>query len=225
MITGANRGLGLEFARQYAGEGWRVLGCCRNPSAAAELNDLAASNGAATVHALDVDDGASVARCRPISSRQAIDILINNAGVIGSRGGGLGSMDYEAFEPCLQTNVLGPLRVAEAFIDSVGASHQRKLLTISSRMGSISQTAANSMVYRTSKAAVNMLMACVSSELGPKGIVTAVFHPGWVQTDMGGAGAAMTAVESVGALRRTFARLGPADNGCFINYDGSPIPW
>ncbi len=222
LITGASRGLGLEFARQYAAEGWRVLACCRNPEAAPELDRI---GDAVAVHRLDVDDGASVAAAREAIGEAAIDLLINNAGIIGARGAGLGSMDYTAFEACLRTNVLGPMRVAEAFVDCLARGAEGKLVTISSEMGSISQAGPNAMIYRTSKAAVNMLVKCLSEELRPKGITAVVLHPGWVQTDMGGAGAALTPSDSVAGMRRVIAGLGLADSGRFLDYDGNEIPW
>ncbi len=220
LITGASRGLGHEFARQYATEGWRVLACCRNPGTMAGL-----ASEAVSAHQLDVDDAASVTACREAIGSTAIDLLINNAGVIGNRGAGLGDMDYAAFEACLRTNVLGPMRVAEAFVDLLEAGRQKKLVTISSRMGSIAQAAPNAMIYRTSKAAVSMLVKCLSEELRPKNIAAVVLHPGWVQTDMGGAAAALTPGDSVTAMRRVIAGLGPADTGRFLNYDGGEIPW
>lgn len=226
MITGASRGLGLEFARQYADDDWRVLACCRAPETAADLNQLAAaSEGRVSVHRLDVDDGASVAECRRELDGVALDLLINNAGIIGDRAAGLGDMDYGAFEACLRTNVIGPMRVTEAFADRFAEDGQKKLVTISSRMGSIAETAPNAVIYRTSKAAVNMLMRCLSMELASRDVTCVVVHPGWVQTDMGGRAAALTPQESVAALRKVIAGLTRHDNGGFFNYDGSPIPW
>jgi NAD(P)-dependent dehydrogenase (short-subunit alcohol dehydrogenase family) len=220
LITGASRGIGREFARQYAADGWQVLACCRNPESMGEL----AGDGV-SVHQLDVDDGASVAAARETIGEAAIDLLINNAGIIGARGAGLGSMDYTAFEACLRTNVLGPMRVAEAFVDCLARGEAGKLVTISSQMGSISRAGSNAMIYRTSKAAVNMLVKCLSGELRAKRIAAVVMHPGWVQTDMGGAGAALTPSDSVAAMRRVIAGLRLADSGRFLSYDGSEIPW
>ncbi len=226
MITGASRGLGREFTRQFLAEGWRILATCRDPSAAGELNDLAAdANGQVAVFQLDVDDGASVAACRGSMGDVEIDVLLNNAGVIGARDAGLGNMDYDSFENTLRTNVTGPMRVTEAFIDCLLAGEQKKLVTISSRMGSIAETAPNAMIYRTSKAAVNMVVKCLALELASKGVIAAVLHPGWVQTDMGGPSAALTVEESVSSLRRVINGLSQDDNGSFLNYDGSPIPW
>ena len=160
MITGASRGIGLEFVRQYNADGWRVFACCRTPGQASELCDIAArSDGRVTVHQLDVDDASSATALKAELGDQPFDVLLNNAGIMGQRNSARGNIDYDAWQDAMNTNVLGPMRVAEAFADNVAASAQKKLITIFSRMGSISETTAtNSIVYRSSKAAVNMLM-------------------------------------------------------------------
>ncbi len=225
MITGANRGIGLEFARQYVADGWRVRACCRDPQGARALSDLQAENpDAVSVHRLDVDDDASVAQARG-EIDGPIDVLLNNAGVMEGRAAGLGSMDYDAFEKALKTNVLGPMRVTEAFFDNVRRGDDKKIVTVSSRMGSLTETQPNALIYRTSKAAVNMTMRCLALAPEGEGMINVVVHPGWVRTDMGGAGADLAPDESAAALRRVIAGLGPANNGGFFNYDGTPIPW
>lgn len=224
LITGASRGIGREFVRQYAADGWRVFACCRNPAAAEELNALAAaSEGRVTVHKLDVDDGGSVAALQAELAGETFDVLINNAGIIGARGDGLGDMNYDAWAATMSTNVFGPMRVVDAFAGQLGGA--KKLVTISSRMGSIANAKNRSIVYRSSKAAVNMVMACLSKELADRGIVTVVFHPGHVQTDMGGADAPVTPKDSVTGMRGVIAGLTPGNNGQFLNYDGSEIAW
>ncbi len=227
MITGASRGIGLEFVRQYHADGWRVFACCRTPGQADELAGIASqSDGRVTIHQLDVDDAASVSALRAELGGQPLDVLINNAGVIGQRNAARGDIDYGAWQDCLVTNVFGPTRVAEAFADNVVASDQKKLITISSRMGSIGETrAANSIVYRSSKAAVNMVMKILANDLGSQGAIVTSFHPGWVRTDMGGAAADISPQESAGGIRRVIAELTSADNGAFRNYDGAVIPW
>ena len=223
LITGASRGIGLQFTRQYAGEAWRVLACCRNPDGA---GDLAAVAGEVEIFALDVDDGASVAALAGMLKGRAIDVLINNAGIMGQRDAARGSIDYDAWAGCMATNVMGPMRVAEALADNLLAGADKKLVTISSRMGSIGENgAADSIVYRSSKAAVNMVVKCLANDLGPKGVTAIVFHPGWVRTDMGGPAAAVAPEASAAGMRQVIAGLSEADNGRFFNYDGSPIPW
>ena len=227
MITGASRGVGLEFVRQYDGGQWRVFACCRTPAHADELADIAAnSDGRVTIHQLDVDQAASVVALKTELGDQPLDVLLNNAGIMGQRNAARGDIDYDAWQACLVTNVLGPMRVAEAFADNVAASKQKKLITISSRMGSIGETrAANSIVCRSSKAAVNMVMKILANDLGPQGVIATSFHPGWVRTDMGGSVADITAQESAGGIRSVVAGLSAADNGGFRNYDGEIIQW
>ncbi|MDP6346165.1 MAG: SDR family oxidoreductase [Alphaproteobacteria bacterium] len=227
LITGASRGVGLELTRQYAAGGWRVFACCRDPDTAEALHDLARqSNGAVSLHALDVDQAASVAALKVELGAQPLDVLINNAGIMGQRNARRGNVDYDAWQACLDTNVLGPTRVVEAFADNVAAGAQKKLITISSRMGSIGQTlAGDSIVYRSSKAAVNMVMKIIANDLADQGVIVVVFHPGWVRTDMGGPGADISVEESAGGIRQVIAGLSTADNGGFRNYDGGIIEW
>ena len=227
LITGASRGIGLEFVRQYLADDWRVLACCRNPAAADKLTDLAASSGGkVTVHALDVDDVASSAALKAELAGIPIDVLINNAGITGHRDNGIGTMDYAAWEAAMRTNVMGPMKVTEALIDNLLAGGQKKLITISSRMGSVTENgAANAITYRSSKTAVNMVMSCLANGLADKGVTAVCFHPGWVQTDMGGPNAAVTPPDSVAGMRKVIASLTTADNGTFRNFDGGSIAW
>jgi NAD(P)-dependent dehydrogenase (short-subunit alcohol dehydrogenase family) len=223
LITGANRGIGYEFARQYSADDWRVIACCREPARAL---DLQAIKGAVSLIRLDVTDAASVSAAKGEIGSDPIDLLINNAGSIGQRTGKLGHVDYDDWSTTLNINLLGPARVASAFVDNVLASTQKKLVTISTRMSSLTECQAiDFLAYRTSKAAVNMMTKLAANELGPQGATVVVFHPGWVQTEIGGPRAPTPAAESVKALRAAFAKLTPADNGRFINFDGSPIPW
>lgn len=224
LITGASRGLGLEFTRQYAADGWRVYACCRNPHRADALNALAGD--AVTVHALDVDELPSARGCANELAGVPIDVLINNAGVMGQRVASMDETDYDAWLACLNTNILGPMRVSAAFRANLLAGDEKKLVVISSRMGSIgSLQGPGQFVYRSSKAGVNMVMKSMSFELAEEGVITMAFHPGWVQTDMGGANADLTAKDSVRQMRGVIAGLTPADNGSFKNYDGAPIVW
>lgn len=227
LITGASRGIGLEFVRQYLADGWRILACCRNPASADKLTGLAASSGGKiTVHALDVDDVTSAAALKQDIDGTAIDVLINNAGITGHRDNGMGTMDYEAWEAAMRTNVMGPMKVTEALVDNLLAGDQKKLITISSKMGSIGLNGAtNAITYRSSKTAVNMVMSCLANALGGKGVTVVCFHPGWVRTDMGGSGADISPEESVGGMRKVIAGLTAADNGSFRNYDGGAIAW
>ncbi|MGH8259961.1 MAG: SDR family oxidoreductase [Steroidobacteraceae bacterium] len=246
LITGANRGLGLEFARQYAADRWQVHATCRNPQEASELAALAglsdpAAQGAATDRAgprerktadrrtvsilpLDVMDADSIERTASAVS-EPIDVLINGAGITGAGHAGA-RMDYDAWEKVLRVNTLGPMRVSEAFAAHVARSDRKLIVTITSGLGSIADnTSGGWIAYRSSKAAVNMVMRSLAVELSGRGIVCVVVSPGWVQTDMGGPGAPLTPAESVTAMRRLIDRLQPGDGGTFFRYDGTEIPW
>ena len=226
LVTGANRGLGLEFTRQYLAEDHAVIALCREPAQAQALQSLAKdSRGALTLVAADVTDQGSVQRAAA-QVKGAVDILLNCAGVIGGRGQRLGSIDYEDWRHVLEVNLLGPARVSEAFLDHVARSSRRLMVTITSGMGSLADnTSGGSIPYRTSKAAVNMLMRSAAIDLRPREISCVVVNPGWVKTDMGGPNAKLSPEESVSALRRLIARLGLGDSGRFYNYDGREYPW
>jgi NAD(P)-dependent dehydrogenase (short-subunit alcohol dehydrogenase family) len=227
LVTGANRGLGLEFARQYAADGWQVYAACRDPGAARELGGLAAeSGGAIRVLALEVTDIASVRAAAQSLAGEAIDLLINNAGVGSPKKQRLGSLDYAAWARVLDVNTLGPMRVVEAFLDSVAKGSDRKIVTLTSAMGSIADNGSGgSYAYRSSKAAVNIVMKSLSIDLAPRGITCVVVNPGWVRTDMGGPDGKLTPTQSVTALRKLIAGLQPEDTGRFFNYDGKTYPW
>jgi NAD(P)-dependent dehydrogenase (short-subunit alcohol dehydrogenase family) len=227
LVTGASRGLGLEFVRQYLTEGYAVIAACRNPGTARALQQLERdSKGALTSVELDVADNASVKQAAARIATSTIDILVNCAGVIGTAGQTLGSLDYTAWMHVLEVNVLGPARVCEAFVERVAKSGRRLIITITSGMGSLADnTSGGYIAYRTSKAAVNMLMRSAAIDLKPRGITCVVVNPGWVKTDMGGPNAKLSPEESVGAMRRLIAKLGPRDSGRFYNYDGSEYPW
>ncbi len=222
LITGANRGIGLEFARVFAADGWNVHACCRQPEKAAKLKALA---GEVSVHRLDVTNGLQVAGLARELAEEPIDLLLNNAGIYGPRTG-FAQTDYDEWAPVFQVNVMAPLRMAERFVRQVAGSERKLIANISSKMGSIGDNArGGSYIYRSSKAALNMVVKSLSVDLAGRGISVVAFHPGWVQTDMGGSEAALTVAESVAGMRAVIEGLGPADNGKFFNYDGSEIPW
>ena len=220
MITGANRGLGLEFARQFYNEEYRVIATCRNPKDANKLNAI----GDIDVHSLDVTEDKSVAILADKLRGENIDILINNAGVIGQRDG-FGKLDYDIWAETMDTNVFGPMRVAEAFRDNVMNSKKKQMIFITSRMGSITEAVPNAYVYRSSKAALNMAVKCLSAELEEKGLIAVLFHPGHVQTDMGGQAAPVTPQKSIEGMKNQIVALTRDDNGRFLSYDGHQIPW
>lgn len=227
LVTGANRGLGLEFARQYAADGWQVFAACRAPDAARELQQLAAeSDGRVRLLAMDVTDAASIRAAADAAGGEAIDLLLNNAGVGGPRDQQIGGLDYSAWARVLDANSLGPMRVVEAFLENVARSRLKRIVTITSGMGSLADnTSGGSYAYRSSKAAVNMVMRSLAIDLAPRGITCVVVNPGWVRTDMGGPRGTLTPAESIKSLRSVIAALRPEDSGRFLNYDGKPYPW
>jgi NAD(P)-dependent dehydrogenase (short-subunit alcohol dehydrogenase family) len=227
LITGANRGIGLEFARQYAADGWKVFASCRNPTGAKELAKLARNaGGRVIVPGMDVTDGTSVRGAARQLGKETLDLIINNAGTSGEPGQRTGHIDYDNWVRVFDVNTMGPLRVVEVFVDHVARSNRRLIVTITSGMGSLTDnTAGGSIAYRSSKAAVNMAMRSAAAELAPRGIICVVVNPGWVRTRMGGAGAPLPVADSVAAMRVLFERLRPSDGGKFFNYDGSEHPW
>ena len=227
LITGANRGLGLEFARQYLSDGWRVYAACRDPASASKLRRLAEQgDDELRILAMDVTDAASVHAAAAQLDGQAIDLLLNNAGIIGPRGQTIGKIDYKAWAEVLAVNTMGPMRVSEAFVEHVARSDRKLIVTFTSGMGSIADnTSGGSIVYRSSKAAVNMVMRSLAIDLAPRGITCVVVNPGWVRTDMGGPNATSEPSESISALRRLIATLGPEQSGKFFNHTGREYPW
>lgn len=228
LITGANRGIGLEFVRQYAADGWRVVACCRKPAAAEALNRLAAQYpDLVTVHALDVTDHAQIDQLAQTLSEQPIDLLINNAGVYPpARGDALGETDYAAWQKAFAVNTMAPLKITEAFIQRIARSELKIIVTITSKMGSVADNrGGGSYIYRSSKAGVNIVMKSLSIDLNPQKIIAVVLHPGWVKTDMGGPGALITAEQSVTGMRRVIGNLTLKDSGKFYAFDGQVVPW
>lgn len=222
LITGAGRGIGLSLARAYADAGWRVLGGARDPAKAQELAALPVE-----VMPLDPGSDASVAALAASLSGTPIDLLFNNAGMMGPRERQvLGDIAYEAWGEVMAVNVMAPVRMADAFSDHVAASERKQIAVVSSIMGSLAEnTAGGYYLYRSSKAAVNMAARSLAADLGPRGITVVMFHPGWVRTDMGGPSAAVSPTDSAAGMQRVMSEVRPKDNGRFFNYDGSEIAW
>jgi NAD(P)-dependent dehydrogenase (short-subunit alcohol dehydrogenase family) len=222
VITGANRGLGLEFTRVYLAEGWTVHAGCRQPARADGLRKL---KGDLHMHPLDVDDPKDVKALAKSLGSEPIDLLINNAGVYGKREVNLGSLDYDDFGQVLKTNVLSPIRLAEALAENVVHSKQKKMAFVTSRMGSVAMNAGGSIAYRTSKTALNMAVSCLSLDLKQRGVTCVLLHPGWVKTDMGGPNAAIEIPESIAGMKKVIDGATIADTGLFYDYQGQAIPW
>lgn len=227
LVTGANRGLGLEFVRQYANDGWKTYAACRTPKSARELKALQAQHAAGIVIlALDVTDTDSVRSAAAQLRGEPIDLLLNNAGVGSPPAQKIGALDYSAWARVIDANVLGPARVIEAFVENVAKGGDKRIVTLTSRMGSIEDNSSGgSYAYRSSKAGVNAVMKSFSIDLAPRGITCVVVHPGWVRTDMGGASGKLAPAESVKALRSLVESLKAKDAGKFFNYDGNELPW
>lgn len=224
LITGANRGLGLEFAKQYAQDGWHVFACCRTPQHATALQALAKSHSNIQVFALDVADFAQIDALAQQLKDSKIDVLINNAGIYPDSSTDLVNTDdwLDAFT----VNSISPYKIANAFKPHIAKSNLKKIATLTSKMGSIDDNSSGgSYIYRSSKAAANMVMKSLSIDLQPLGISVVTLHPGWVQTDMGGDNALINAKTSVTGMRRVIDHLNLATTGRFIAYDGQPIPW
>jgi NAD(P)-dependent dehydrogenase (short-subunit alcohol dehydrogenase family) len=222
MITGANRGIGLEFARQYAADGWRVLATCRNPRGAKELQ---AVSGDVRIHALDVIDEYQLPALAKSLADEPIDILINNAGVSGPDDS-FGNTPTNDWLETLRINAIAPLHVAEQFIGHLERGQRKLIVNITSKMGSIADNSSGgSYIYRSSKAALNMVSKSMAHDLKAKRIIVVVFHPGWVKTDMGGPQALLPVKASVSGMRAKIATLTAADSGKFFNYDAKPLPW
>jgi len=227
LITGASRGLGFEFARQYVDDGWRVFAACQDPKSASKLQRLAKdAGGKLAIVAMDVTDSKSVHAAAAQLKDIAIDLVINCAGITGVSGQKVGKVDYNSWVHVLDVNTMGPLRVVEGFTDQIARSERRLVVTLTSGMGSIGDnTSGGSIAYRSSKAAVNMVMRSAAVDLAPQRITCVVVNPGWVKTDMGGPNATLTPRENVTALRRLIEKIGPDQSGKFFHYDGSEYPW
>jgi NAD(P)-dependent dehydrogenase (short-subunit alcohol dehydrogenase family) len=174
---------------------------------------------------MEVTDAETIALAAA-SVNGAIDVLINSAGIVGKPGQTTGSLDYTAWAEVFDVNTMGPLRITEGFLDHIARGERKLVVTITSGMGSLADnTSGGSIAYRSSKAAVKMAMRSAALDLAPRGIPCILVNPGWVQTDMGGAGASMSPAESVSALRRLIETFGPAQSGKFFHYDGREYPW
>ncbi len=228
LITGANRGIGLEFVRQYAADGWCVFACCRDPAAARELNEVAAGHAdRVSIYPLDVTDHRQIEQLSHTLADEAIDVLINNAGVYPPEHGDVfGKTDYSAWVHTFEVNTMAPLKMAEAFIQQVARSRRKTIITLTSKMGSVADNrGGGSYIYRSSKSAVNNVMKSLSIDLSSRQITAVLLHPGWVRTDMGGPNGLISAQQSVTGMRQVIDTLRFEDSGQFYAYDGQIVPW
>jgi NAD(P)-dependent dehydrogenase (short-subunit alcohol dehydrogenase family) len=227
LITGANRGLGLEHARRYAARGARVFATARAPADATELRALAAAHpGQVDVLRYEASDPQAPAQLRAALAGSALDLLFANAGDIGGRHQAFGSIDVEAVLALIRVNALAPLKLAEALADNVARSTRRVMAFQSSLMGSIGDNGSGGHYeYRIAKNALNMIARSISVDLRPRGVIAVALHPGWARTRMGGANAPVPLETSVSGQQRLLDALTQADNGRFFNYDGKELPW
>ena len=232
LITGANRGLGLELVRQYGADGWRVFAGCRAPDKAGDLKTIAAgTSGQTTVHAVDVADRAAVQHLAQVIA-DPIDMLINNAGQMESWDDGFGRIDYAKWDEILRTNLFGPAWMTHAFAPHLARSERRLVAMMTSGLGSLADNRAGARnppgklyLYRSSKAALNMLVSKLAAELKARGIAVIAMGPGHVQTDMGGPTAKLPPPESIAAVRSVLAARTLHDTGRYFFHTGDEYPW
>jgi NAD(P)-dependent dehydrogenase (short-subunit alcohol dehydrogenase family) len=228
LITGANRGLGYEFAKQYAGDKWNVIACCRDPSKADALKIPGVQ-----VETLEMTNESSLSALAAKLIDAKIDLFINNAGIYSGTDGTLGddksqtfgSIDPAAWAKVFKVNTIAPIMAIQALAPILKKGDGKKIVNITSRMGSLTEMGAGSIAYRSSKAALNGAMRVLMHDLKNEGLSVYNFHPGWVQTDMGGKNAQLTPEQSITAMRKTIANLKESQSGSYLNYDGQPIAW
>ena len=226
LITGANRGVGLALTQVHAQRGDTVLACCRTPSRAAALQALAQTH-AVQVLELDVADAASVAALARALANQTIDTLINNAGIIGEPRDRqtAASIDFEIWADILNVNTLGPVRVMQALLPQLKRSSRPKVMNVTSDLGALANDNPIFYGYSTSKAALNKFMRLAALELKREGVAIGLIHPGWVQTDMGGGSAPISAMASAASIVKVIDQLDLENAGSFWRWDGTPHSW
>ncbi len=227
LITGTSRGIGLGFCRQYAQKGWIVHACCRDISGATELASLSSDYPSMQLHRLDVLDRDGIDALATELADVSLDVLIANAGIYGdSREHGFGNLDYDVWLKTLETNVVGTIKIAEAFTPHLRCGTKPVIAALSSQMGSIADNGGGgSILYRSSKAALNAAMKSLAIDLQDAGIGVLIFHPGWVKTDMGGQNALIDVETSVTGMAQQIKQFTMSKTGHFIKYDGSELPW
>ncbi|MFK7859344.1 MAG: SDR family oxidoreductase [Granulosicoccus sp.] len=221
LITGANRGIGLEMTRQVLAQGHRVIATCRSLSTANELSSLV---GSLDVYELDVTDASATLALAERLDSLVLDVLVNNAGVMAERQS-VNDMDYDEWISSFVVNAIAPWRVSVAFASHLDASSSPRLITLTSQMGSMERARSDRVSYRSSKAAANMAMRTLALEWKARGVTVCMLHPGWVRTDMGGSDAAVGTIESAAGLLKVIEALTIEDTGRFLDFEGQEIPW
>lgn len=235
LLTGANRGLGLELMKQFTPLGWTIHATCRDPTTAADLRRIAdGAKGRVTIHKLEATDHRQIEALGQTLKGEAIDVLYNNAGVMESaqrpydasrKSQTLDTLDWDDWLAVLRINVMAPARMSEVFADHVARSERKVIAFVSSIMGSIASSYGAWYHYRSSKTAVNMLVRSMAADLRPRGITTVAIHPGWVRTTMGGPTAAVAPEDSAIGICKVVTGVTPAQNGHFLTWDGKELPW
>jgi NAD(P)-dependent dehydrogenase (short-subunit alcohol dehydrogenase family) len=226
LITGANRGIGLALTELYSQRGDTLFACCRHPDQAPQLQQLA-KNKSITVLPLSVDDDDSVAALAQRLGNTIIDVLINNAGVIAGpkEKQTATTMDFAAWSHAFNVNTLGPVRVMQALLPNLQGSKHAKVMSVTSQMGAISFDYPSSLAYCATKAALNKFMRLAAIDLKKQNIAIGLVHPGWVQTDMGGPGASISATASAAGIAKVIDQLTLDNTGGFWKWDGGPHAW
>jgi len=226
LITGTNRGIGLEFTKQFLVRGDTVIATCREVTAAAELQALSAKHDNLNILPLDVASTESMQTFVKQLEGVAIDVFINNAGVYGPSNVRFGEVDAEVWASVLNVNAIAPIMLSQMLMPNLRAGNNKKMLYLSSKMGSIDDNGSGAgYIYRSSKTALNCVVKSLSIDLAPEGFIAAVLHPGWVLTDMGGANALIDTQTSVTGMMEVIDGLSAEQSGGFFSYNGSSIPW
>ena len=226
LITGANRGIGLELCNQYLSEGWDVHACCRKPKKANALNKLADKNKALTIHKLEVTKHKQMDALKKALKGKPVDILINNAGVHALGASQFGKGDDKAWEEAVAVNLLAPMKMMENFVENIAMSDKKIIASMSSKMGSMDDNGSGgAYAYRATKAALNAVMVSAAHDLRHLDITALILHPGWVRTDMGGPHGEISVKESCTMLRKILGECDITDSGKFFDIDGTVIPW
>ena len=224
LITGANRGLGYEFVKQYSENGFEVLACCRNRNNAKELKELAETSNKIKVYELDVGNVKAIKSLSQQLQNEKIDVLINNAGIY--RSSTVGNINYDEWIESFKVNTIAPYQIVENFLNQIINGDLKKVVSITSKMGSIDDnTSGGSYIYRSSKTALNSMMRCLTHDLKNQGVATLTLHPGWVRTDMGGPGGWIDSFESVQGMIKQIDKLTIDDSGNYLDYAGKSINW
>ena len=225
VVTGAGRGIGLELTAQWLARGDRVIATYRDDRGKARLEALGAARGDLRLVPLDVRDAGSVTALAAALDGVPIDVLVNNAGMMGSSAPSLAAMDHEEWLETFVVNVQGPYRVTAALLPNLQAGNRPRVVTLSSIMGCLHRASPGHYAYRSSKAALNKVMQLLAKDLAPLGIVACPVHPGWVQTDMGGPGAELSVQEATAGLITLIDRLTSDHAGRFWQWDGTELAW